>query len=47
MEEAARAVAWHRGEKSWAYPLIADGRLYVRDLDALWCYDLRGKKAER
>ena len=28
-------------EKSWAYPVIADGRLYIRDLDTLWCYDVR------
>jgi outer membrane protein assembly factor BamB len=27
--------------KAWAYPAIADGRLYIRDLDMLWCYDIR------
>jgi outer membrane protein assembly factor BamB len=31
-------------EKSWAYPVIADGRLYIRDLDTLWCYDIRAAK---
>src|SRR5205823_10737716 len=25
-------------EKAWAYPAIADGRLYVRDRGTLWCY---------
>jgi outer membrane protein assembly factor BamB len=27
----------NRGEKSWAYPMIANGRLYLRDADCLWC----------
>jgi outer membrane protein assembly factor BamB len=30
-------------EKSWAYPIIADGRLYIRDLDMMWCYDIKVK----
>ncbi len=29
------------GEKAWSYPVVANGRLYVRDLGALWCYDVR------
>ena len=28
--------------KAWAYPVIADGRLYIRELGALWCYDIKG-----
>jgi outer membrane protein assembly factor BamB len=28
-------------EKAWAYPVIANGRLYVRDTDCLWCYDIK------
>lgn len=32
-------------EKSWAYPVIANGRLYVRDADCLWCYDIKGSTA--
>ncbi len=28
-------------EKAWAYPVIADGRLYIRDKENLWCYDVR------
>ena len=28
-------------EKSWAYPVLANGRLYLRDLGKLWCYDVR------
>jgi outer membrane protein assembly factor BamB len=27
--------------KSWPHPVIADGRLYIRDQDALLCYDIR------
>lgn len=28
-------------EKSWAYPVVANGRLYLRDLGVMWCYDVR------
>ena len=31
-------------EKSWAYPIVADGRLYIRDHNVLWCYDVRSPK---
>ena len=27
--------------KAWAYPVVAGGRLYLRDLDVLWCYDVK------
>jgi outer membrane protein assembly factor BamB len=27
--------------KAWAYPVVANGRLYLRDLGTLWCYDIR------
>ena len=30
-------------EKAWAYPAIANGRLYIRELDSLWAYDISGK----
>ena len=29
-------------EKPWAYPVVANGRLYVRDHASLWCYDVKG-----
>jgi len=30
-----------RGDaQAWAYPVVANGRLYVRDLGMLWCYDV-------
>ena len=37
----------HRGEqeKSWAYPVVSNGRLYVRDKNSLWCYAVDGRAA--
>jgi outer membrane protein assembly factor BamB len=29
--------------KAWAYPVVANGRLYIRDADCLWCYDVKAK----
>jgi len=31
----------NRGEKAWAYPVVSGGRLYIRDADSLWCYDIK------
>jgi hypothetical protein len=32
------------GERpSWAHPVILDGRLYLRESDAILCYDIRAK----
>jgi outer membrane protein assembly factor BamB len=31
----------HGSGKAWTYPVVADGRLYLRDLGALWCFDVR------
>jgi outer membrane protein assembly factor BamB len=31
-------------EKAWAYPVVANGRLYLRDLGMLWCYDVHAGK---
>ncbi len=27
--------------KPWAYPVVADGRLYIRDGDTLWAFDVK------
>ena len=35
--------AGQMAEKSFSYPVIANGRLYVRDLDSLWVYDIKPK----
>jgi hypothetical protein len=32
-------------EKSWVYPVVANGRLYIRDDGTLWCYDVKDAKA--
>lgn len=33
-----------RGQsKSWAYPVLANGRLYIHDLGTVWCYDVADK----
>jgi outer membrane protein assembly factor BamB len=29
-------------EMAWSYPVVANGRLYIRDLGALWCFDVAG-----
>jgi outer membrane protein assembly factor BamB len=31
----------NRNEKAWAHPVISDGRLYIRDADCLWCFDIK------
>ena len=28
-------------EKAWVYPVVAGGRLYVRDHGCVWCYEIR------
>ncbi len=31
----------HEMEKAWVYPVVANGRLYIRDHNMLWCYDVK------
>ncbi len=31
-------------EKAWTYPVIANGKLYIRDKQSLWCYDVKAGK---
>jgi outer membrane protein assembly factor BamB len=31
-------------EKAWAYPVVANGRLYFRDHGVVWCYDVKAGK---
>lgn len=31
-------------EKAWAYPVVANGRLYIRDQGVLWCYDVKAAR---
>lgn len=28
-------------EKAWPHPVVANGRLYIRDVGKLWCYDVK------
>ena len=32
--------------KAWAYPVISNGRLYIRDSSSLWCYDISASSNE-
>ena len=34
----------HVSEPSWAHPVVAGGKLYLRDQDWLMCYDVKGTK---
>jgi len=34
-------------EKAWVYPVVANGRLYLRDHGSLWCYDIRERAAAK
>jgi outer membrane protein assembly factor BamB len=29
--------------KTWAYPVVANGCLYIRDWNCLWCYDVKDR----
>jgi outer membrane protein assembly factor BamB len=30
--------------KAWAHPVVANGRLYIRDLGTMWAYDVRAAR---
>lgn len=30
-------------KESWSHPVVVDGKLYVRDKEVLWCYDVTAK----
>jgi outer membrane protein assembly factor BamB len=31
----------HGKSKAWTYPVVANGRLYLRDMGVMWCYDIK------
>ncbi len=33
--------------KAWPYPVLADGKLYIRDMSSLWCYDVSDAQAAK
>jgi outer membrane protein assembly factor BamB len=35
------------GEKSWAYPVVSGGRLYIRDSGTLWAYEVGSPRRTR
>jgi outer membrane protein assembly factor BamB len=39
-----RKQAGQYPEQAYAYPVIANGRLYIRDLETLWAYDIKGPR---
>jgi outer membrane protein assembly factor BamB len=40
-EEVGSFQAPKRNGPSWAHPVVCDGRLYIREGDLLYCYDVR------
>lgn len=36
-------VPQHGSSKAWAYPVVANGRMYVRDMGTMWSYDVKGE----
>lgn len=40
-------VPTDRVGKAWAYPVIANGRLYIHDWGKLWCYDIKASGDEK
>jgi outer membrane protein assembly factor BamB len=36
-----------RQGKSWSYPVVANGRLYIHDWGTLWCYDIKAPPERR
>jgi hypothetical protein len=28
---------------TWAHPVVVGGKLYIRERDTLWCYDVAAK----
>ena len=42
--EKGRFPIPEKGQKSWAHPVISDGRLYVRNQDTLLVYDIKAAR---
>ena len=39
-----RKVGGAFSDKAYAFPVIANGRLYIRDLGTLWAYDINARR---
>lgn len=35
-----------RAKETWTYPVVANGKLYVRDLGTIWCYDVSASTSQ-
>jgi len=44
MPAERKSVETAKPGKAWTYMALADGRLYVRDWNCLWCYDVKDSK---
>ena len=38
-----KKLATSKDSKIWAHPAVANGKLYVRDHDLIFCFDVKGK----
>jgi len=45
--EKSKTHATKNGGKFWTHPVISNGKLYLRDKELLWCYDVKGGTASR
>lgn len=36
-------LPYESGKPSWPHPVICNGKLYIRDMDVLMCFDVKGK----
>ena len=43
-DQPKKKQAGQFAERAFAYPVIANGRLYIRDLETLWAYDVKASK---
>ncbi len=43
VEQGRLETTEHSGKPSWPHPVIANGKLYIRDQGLLFCYDVKAK----
>jgi hypothetical protein len=43
-KEKGRFTIPDKGLPSWAHPVVSDGRLYVRNQDSIYTYDIRAAR---
>ena len=45
--ETSKNHGKQNGGKFWTHPVVANGKLYLRDQDLIWCYDVKAGMASR